>query len=469
MDNPNGFTAGSAAFPPEEATSDAPADNTLYPSSGSSSVAGQPAPVLVPDPGNPDSIAGMSPSAPNLTPGGQPGAPPQQPGGFFKNLVSMLGLVLAQGAKAGVGAPRNAQGPSIAAASAIQQPQEDLRQKMATTAAATSQQQATLNIAFTQFRIHQLNMMVAKMDEEQQDAAFLHGRDFGEEILKKGEADLLVTGDRQAVEQEFEKRQADAQQGKQGLLNLQILPAPGSSPKDLKWGLYSIGKGKLTEPMNKTWGADELGIDPEDFKKAGLLKGSFQAPTGMRTDMAMQAYVAAHTKWVHDTQTAYEKWKTTQANIDSREKEGAANRANRLTIAQISNSTKRAQLALKGNSNDRDLNSATRTLVSANNNLAKLEDKFANVAWSEISDSDKQSILTSRKAQAAAQLVWNRANEKAKNGGAAGGGSSTKVKPGTVATADVINQYKLRVGSDAAKIRKAMQDDGYVIPAAPKK
>jgi len=463
-DDPSGFTAGSA-MPPQQATSSADVgDDLTDPSAGGGSVAGSPggggvSPLILSgaNPGAPASIGDMT-STSSLGGGMQPGAPsqPAQKPSFFKGLITQLGLALAQGAKAGVQAPMSAQGPSIAASKAISMPQEDF-------AAKNSRQMDTLNVAMTQLKLHQLHMVVSKMDQEQQDAAYNIGRDTLDGLANKGQVDILATGDYKAVQDEFVKRQADAASNKQGLLPLQILPAVGSTAKDPKFSLVNVGKGKLTESWEETWGANDIGVSSEDFKAAGLTTFKFSAPAGMDQQKALQMRVSAYQNWAFKSEAAVTAYKKNQATLESREgegeknrqlkaSEGAANRALRLNIASLNDSTRKSLAAAKqaGAGGDKDMLRAQGQMITAYG-------KFGNKAFNELSGGDAREVRKLERASQQAHATFD-GLVAAKKGATP---PSAKVPTGTKITVDIARQYLQKAGGDKAKAKQLAAADGY--------
>lgn len=258
----------------------------------------------------------------------QPPAPPTQQPTFFRKLLFSLGQGLIEGTKAGLEAPRNAQGPAVAAQTAINAPQQKREQ-------LTTNQMNDMNVAMTQLKLHQIQMVTHQMDEDAQNAVYNSGRDVTTALMEKGKVNVLATGDQKSVQDEFTRRQADAKAGGQGLLPLQILPAAGSSAKDPKYALIDVGKDRLTDDIEDTWGAKDLGVSEEDFKAAGLTPFNFKAPAGMDQQKALQLMTTQHLNWLTKSQNQLGQMKRQQASLDSRESEGAANRASRLQITDM--------------------------------------------------------------------------------------------------------------------------------------
>jgi len=223
---------------------------------------------------------------------------------------------------AGVQAPMNAQGPSVAAATAPQIPTQMAQNAAGPQEVMDSAMQSHMNTAMTQIRLHQLQVVAMKLPENQQEAIYNSKRDEFKQWADKGDITEVASGDLKAVQDEFTKRQADAQAAGQGLLPLHILPSPDSSYKEPKYSLFLMGKGKLSEDIPATtWGADELGMDEDTFKKAGLVEmkmPSIQAGTDQKS--AFQSRQTAHTNWVAKQGAALASWQKSQANISQSNK-----------------------------------------------------------------------------------------------------------------------------------------------------
>jgi hypothetical protein len=394
---------------------------------------------------------------------------PAKPGSLFRTLISSLGLALTRGAQAGLTAPRNAQGPAVAAETAQQAPQKEFEQRMANQKALTTADMDKMNIAVTQLKLHQMQMITHRMDEDQQNAVYNKGRDTLEELSKSGKVDILATGDIGAVQAEFNRRQADANKQGQGLLPLQILPSLGSDAKKPQFSLVMVGKEKITDNWDETWGAKDLGYNDEDFKAAGLSTFKFHAAAGMDQQKALQLRATQYLNWASKTEAGMQKWKQSQAAIGSREKEGQKNRDMRLNIAELQASTRRAVTGMKGlnDQTDKEIISAGKTLIAANKALGDAQGKIGNKAWDVLGGGETREIATKRRARDEAEKNYNAL--LAKKGTSAAVSSVTNPTPaavpkGTPATKAVVQQYLQKAGGDKAKARQALTNDGYVIP-----
>jgi len=420
------------------------------------------------DPDAPDLGSGAPDSPPVATQGTFANPPAQRPS-LFRGIISALGQVLSQGAKAGVSAPLNREGPSIAAGTAIEAPQKAFEQKVANQRALTTLDMDKMNVAMTQLKLHQLHMITNKMEEDQQNAVYNKGRDTLEELTKSGKVDILVDGELGAVQAEFNRRQADAQKQGQGLLPLQILPSLGSSAKNPKYSLVMVGKEKITDNWDETWGAKDLGYSDDDFKAAGLSTFKFHASAGMDQQKALQLRATQYLNWATKTEAGMAKWKQSQAAIQNRESEGKKNRDMRLQIAELNNSTRRAVAGMKGlnDQTDKEIISAGKTLVAANGKLAAAQGKIGNKAWDTLGGGETREITTLRRARDEAERNYNALLAKKQTGAAVSSVANPKpaaVPKGTPATRPIIQQYLQRAGGDKAKARQALTNDGYVIP-----
>jgi len=423
----------------------------------------------VTDPDAPD-IGSDSPAvnaAPPVATQGTFANPPAQRPTLFRGIINALGMALSQGAKAGVSAPLTAQGPAVAAETAIEAPQKQFEQKVANQKALTSLDMDKMNVAVTQLKLHQLQMITSKMEDDQRNAVYNKGRDTLEELAKSGKVDVLASGDLGAVNAEFSRRQADAQKAGQGLLPLQILPALGSTAQKPSYSLVMVGKEKITDNWDETWGAKDLGYSEEDFKAAGVASFKFHAAAGMDQQKALQLRATQYLNWASKAEAAMSKWKTGQAANESREKEGKANRDNRMAIAELNNSTRRAVASLKGlnDQTDKEIISAGKTLVAANGKLAAAQGKTANKAWDALGGGETREITTLRRARDEAEKNYNTLLQKKQVGGAVQDlNTPAKVPKGTQATKPIVQQYLQKAGGDKAKARQALLNDGYVIP-----
>lgn len=319
-----------------------------------------------------------------------PASPTQQPA-FFKTLLFALGKGLLEGTRAGLEAPRNAQGPAVAAQNAPNIPLQDAQRRQAMRQIGTSQQLDDMNVAITQLKLHQLQMVTAKMDEDRQNEVYNKGRDTLGDLLEKGKVDVLATGDMQSVQDEFVKRQADAKAGGQGLLPIQILPAAGSSAKDPQYSLVMVGKDKLTADMDETWGAADLGLNEKDFGAAGLTPFKFHASAGMDQQKALQLKTTQYLNWLTKSENQLGAWK--RAQLTSSDK--AKDRDMRWNITKANNENRRivAQIKQAQSSDDKELLQALNEKKTHIDKLAKLSQDTNKIAnWIDLSGGQKQAI-----------------------------------------------------------------------------
>jgi hypothetical protein len=376
-------------------------------------------------------------------------------------------MALAQGTQAGLQAQRGPQGPAEAARIAAAMPQKRLEQAMANKHALSSQKLDDLNVAMTQIKLHQLQMVAAKMEDDQANAVYDKGRDTMDALLEKGKVDVLATGDFASVTSEFNKKQVDAKRSGQGLLPLQILPAPGSSAKDPKYALVMVGKDRLTEDWDETDTPASLGYDPEEAKKAGLGNFKFHAPLGMDQQKALQLRVSQYAKWVTDSENGMRKWQATQAGIAARGAEGQKNRDLRLKIAEMNTLQRENDRAIKdaqsrNNKEELQILNERKTHIDK---LAEIQKTTGVAAWADIGGGKQRAITTERRA--IADTEKRLADLRAKQAGAPANitpGTTNlfpKVPKGTPITPQIVQQYKVRAGGDAARARQMAIDDGY--------
>jgi hypothetical protein len=289
-----------------------------------------------PTPVAPDVGDGIAPGPPLGTPDSMgpvnPAPPPTQQPTFFRKLLFSLGQGLIEGTKAGLQAPLSPQGPAIAAQTAINAPQQKREQ-------LTTNQMNDLNVAITQLKLHQTQMITHQMEEGQQNAVYNSGREVTTALMEKGKVDVLATGDIKSVQDEFARRQADAKQSGQGLLPLQILPAAGSSAKDPKYALINVGKDRLTDDMEQTFGASDLGVSKEDFEAAGLTPLNFKAPAGMDQQKALQLLTTQHLNWLTKAQNQMGQYKRQQSALDTKQQESALDRQSKERMNAMRNAT----------------------------------------------------------------------------------------------------------------------------------
>lgn len=251
---------------------------------------------------------------------------------FFRKLLFSLGQGLIEGTKAGLQAPLGPQGPAIAAQTAINAPQQRREQ-------LTTNQLNDMNVAMTQLKLHQTHMITHQMEEDQQNAVYNSGRDVTTALMEKGKVDILASGDIKSVQDEFARRQADAKQSGQGLLPLQILPAAGSSAKDPKYALVNVGKDRLTEDLEQTFGPSDLGVSKEDFEAAGLTSLKFKAPAGTDQQKALQLLTTQHLNWLTKSQNQLGQYKRQQAGLDAKSTESALDRQSKERMNSMRNAT----------------------------------------------------------------------------------------------------------------------------------
>jgi hypothetical protein len=427
---------------------------TSQPNFGSVSGAPPDAPDIGGGPSAPDAALG---SAPGIQPA-TPSAPTQHPT-FFRQLLFHLGKGLVEGTKAGLQAQMGPQGPSEAARIAIAAPQQRREQ-------LTTNMLNDMNVAMTQLKLHQLHMVVNQMEDDQQNGVYNRGRDTLDALMEKGKADVLATGDLKSVQDEFARRQADAKQAGQGLLPIQILPSVGSSAKDPKYSLVMVGKDKLTDDMDETWGAGDLGISKEDFDKAGLTQFKFHASAGMDQQKALQLKTTQYLNWITKSMNQYGQWKRNEASISGRATEGKANRDVRMKIADLNNLTRRAIADKKAvDPNDKLKVSALGKLISASKNFGDAQGKIGNKAWSALTDGEARELTTKRAALEEAQKTWKEVQNKSAAASALSP-QRAKVPKGTALTKPIADQYKLLAGGDKAKAQQMAAEDGYSWPGA---
>lgn len=269
--------------------------------------------------GGPD-VSGTAPDISGQTGSSQvTPAPPTQHPSFFRTLLFSLGKGLLEGTAAGLQAPLNPQGPAIAAANAPNIPVQAAQRSAATSAAMTSQQMDQLNVATTQLKLHQLQMVTHQMEEDQQNAVYNRGRDTLDKLMEKGKVDILATGDQKAIHDELVKRQADATAAGQGLLPLMVLPS-GPDPKKPEFSLVMVGKERLTDDIDETWGAGDLGISQQDFDAAGLTKFDYHASKGMDQQKALQLKTTQYANWLTKASNQLGQWKRGQLQADLKTK-----------------------------------------------------------------------------------------------------------------------------------------------------
>lgn len=414
-----------------------------------------------PSPALPPEIAGGIQADQQFPPlGGQPPAPPPPPTqhpSFFRNLLFSLGQGLIEGTKAGMQAPLGPQGPPTAARIAINAPQQE-RERM------TTNKLNDLNVAITQLKLHQMHTMVMQEDEDRQNAAYNKGADTSTALVEKGKVDVLATGDLKGVQAEYQRRMADAKDSGQGLLPLQILPAPGSSAKDPQYALIMVGKDRLTEGWEENWGPGELGIDKEKFDAAGVTQFKFKAPQGMDQQKALQLHATQFQNWWTKSTQALAQMERTKA-----QQAGAGARAKlagdvRLKVADMNNNARFAAARLKEAKmvDDKTVIAAVGKFNQADKNLKDSQGKIGNRAWETVTGKETKEITTAREAydQAWTELQGVIADRKAARAtaGQAMKDLGVNLKP---MPRNLISQYKMKAGGDKEKAKQLARNDGY--------
>jgi hypothetical protein len=341
LDDDTGFRTGTSMNAVEPTQDSDVGDSLDDPASGSvgGNVSGPAGGALIlnADPGTPASVSG-APATSSI--GGsqqQPGAPPQKPS-FFKGLITQLGLALAQGTKAGLQAPRSAQGPSIAAQKAIAMPQEDLQAK-------TKQSMDQMNIAMTQVKLHQMTMIAHKMEQDQAEGVYGMNRDAYMEMVKSKVMVPQATGTLKEIQDLYTQKQADYKaQGGTGLLNLHVAAAPGGSLKDNNgqgsYALYQVETGRTEKATPIDFDYTDLGYDAADLKAAGL-PTKFHAVIGAGAKNEDVATLPAKYQLdaVTRIQPLMEKYQQNKVTVAARAEEGKANRENRLDLQEMRDKT----------------------------------------------------------------------------------------------------------------------------------
>lgn len=381
--------------------------------------------------------------------------PPRPQPSFFRQLLFSLGKGLIEGTKAGLQAPLGPQGPAVAARTAIEAPQREREQ-------LTTNQMNDLNIAMSQLKLHQLHMITNQMEDDQQNAVYNRGRDTLRDFVEKGKADILASGDLKAVQDELARRQKDATDGNQGLLPNMILPTERGPNGEPQYALVSVGKERLNDDIDYTWGAKDLGISEKEFKDAGLTERKFHASTGQDSQKAFGALSMAFTNFQVQATNKLADFRKTQVK-----ETGAMDRAKLAAFTKLQginmNNLNRfaiAQMKLAQDAGDKTKIAALGKLITAGKNVEATKGKFVNRAFSTLTGSETQDVQTAVKQLEQAQKEYDEVSKGAKPNITLTG----KVPKGTVATPDVMRQYLQKAGGNKDVARTNLTNDGYKIP-----
>lgn len=379
--------------------------------------------------------------------------PPARPT-FFRQLLFSLGKGLIEGTKAGLQAPLNAQGPSIAATTAIQAPQREQER-------LNQEQLDRLKIETSQVNLAILHHTLANVADERVQGYYKAGQKYANDLIEKGGAEPAGTGTRADIQKLLlQKKDTNPEE------TYLPFPNPGSSfgdeneytllkidPKGrfdddspaqtIKGMTVTMADGQTVQYPDVTLPATKKGTRIDAFtarvtpmlKMAGLQDTDI---TRLATTAAQQAGAMARTKLTTDVRI-----KTTAMN-------NATRRATALLSSQDKETVAAAQLVLKA------------------------KDKLADVQGKESDWKDWLGLSTNTK-QATAQAA-DAFNDAVKNMQAITKGKANvspkpptitptgKVPKGTIATTAVMQQYLQRAGGDKAVARTNLTNDGYTIP-----
>jgi len=394
------------------------------------------------------------PVAPNLP---QPLRPTQQPS-FFRRVLLSLGQGLIEGTKAGLQAPLTAQGPAIAAQTAINAPEVARERLTAAQLDKIRVEMGVINLAMARYAL-------THVDDERAQAYYKAGQGFSSRLIESGNAEPVATGTADDIHKMLAQKKADNPD--QAFL---AMPNPGATGHDQEDGYTLLAldpKGRFdrdvpaqTIPAYSATSPDGVTTNYPERTIPGAKKGQrIDAWTAIATPA-----IRAATQRDQDISKA--------SQIASRETEGAKGRESRFSIAVMNNRTKFAiaQMNLersKGDKADKDVLTAIGRFTQADKNLKDEQAKISTRAYGIATGKKTESLKTAETSYDAAFKELDRVVKKRD----AAEGVKPKIQvtnaPPRVtrmATSTELKTALDKAGGDAKKARTDLAGQGLGIP-----
>jgi hypothetical protein len=372
--------------------------------------------------------------APNLP---QPVRPTQQPS-FFRRVLLSLGQGLIEGTKAGLQAPLTAQGPAIAAQTAINAPEVARERLTAAQLDKVKVEMSTINLAMMRYAL-------THVDDERAQQYFKAGQKYANDLVEKGNAVSKLVGDEQTMAKQLVQLKAD-NPGE----DYQMYPNPGGAyGSDKAWQILNIApKERLSEDVPAMTIPEFTAEDGTFYPKVEIPGGKKgmsvidfrairEAPLKIASlreaDLARRAAITSRER-------------ISEKQISSRERVAQWRNITSLAVAEKNNITRRANALLQ--SDDREIINGAKIVLDAQKKLADLTGKVSTIKdWLGLEGPRKDAI-----AQAADELQNARTNLEGfvkQKGGKPGitvtNAPQTKLKP---LPKNLLNEYLKQAGGN---------------------
>jgi len=390
------------------------------------------------------------PVAPNLP---QPMRPTQQPS-FFRRVLLSLGQGLIEGTKAGLQAPLTAQGPAIAAQTALNAP-EVARQRL--TAAQLDKvrvEMSTINLAMARYAL-------THVDDDRAQAYYKQGQKYANDLIEKGNANLVATG----TADDIHKMMAQ-EKGKNPDRNYMAMPNPGAGGHDQEDGYMLLEvspKERLSEDIPERTIPAFDATTPEGLTihypprtipagKKGMTIAEYNAmATPIIKISALQDADIGRTTGIISREAV------AKAGRDLRLKETIMNNNTRYAIARL-----REEQA-KGEKADKDVLTAVGKFNQADKNLKDSQGKIGNKVWSTLTSKETEEVRTAREAYDSAKQELN--NAVAKRDTKEKGTARTQIEVTNKGPLpkNIASQYLQKAGGNKDTARALAKADGWTV------
>jgi len=310
------------------------------------------------------------PVAPNLP---QPARPTQQPS-FFRRVLLSLGQGLIEGTKAGLQAPLTAQGPAIAAQTAINAPEVARERLTAAQMDKVRLEMSTINLAMARYAL-------THVDDDRAQAYYKAGQKYANDLIEKGNANLIATGTADDIHKLLAQKK-----GENPDQNLMAFPNPGASGHDQEDGymlLEVAPKERLSEdvaertiPAHSVTTADGTTINYPEIKIPGAKKGTPLATFNAITTSALKLFTLRDADIGRSAGIASREM-IAGRQISSRERIAQWRNITSLAVAEKNNITRRGTALMQ--SQDKELIAAGKGVLDAQKKLADLTGKVSTV------------------------------------------------------------------------------------------
>lgn len=338
-----------------------------------------------------------------------PPAPPTQQPAFFKTLLFALGKGLLEGTRAGLEAPMNAQGPSIAAANAPNIPVQDAQRQAAMAQAKAAPQQIADQATLSKLQVEtaQINLAIMQhnlihIDDARADSYYKEGQGVAANLLEKGNAEPISTGSQADIQQAYlQQRQLHPDD------NFMILPMPGGGDKKE----YQLLRYNPQDRFSEDGDAITL---PEVKGADGSVYPALTIP-GPKKGQSIKDWTARATT-LGKLQTTRDLDIGRAADRQQKATEGQKNRDMRLKIAELNNALRDKKITadIAKTKDDPELAKAATNYRIAAKNLADAQKPGLGKAWADLTGKETDQLSTARKSYDEAKSRYESLSGKTK-------------------------------------------------------